>query len=735
MNGIMTRTSWEIRLFKEVRGLWWPWCIAALASLAAMVTEGDLAEAVRVFFLCGSVALFAVLSFGAEFQERTWPLLLSQPLKRSTLWREKFLVVGAGGALVLVLNPGTWVWLHWLTSFADHEYLLLGLFLFAIVTSSGFWTAVTRSMAAGILCGSLTQVVVFGGFILAVRLLYQHSPQLVAIMLGDHKVALYALFGIYGLIFVWLGRGFWSRKWLRLALMTAAVFLLPELADFAPQTQRPLEVLFVLGVICSAGFWTLMARSTIGGVVFAVASQTLTAMVVMFLLGRFVSPELSDVRGPYLPNVLCIGACVYAGVFLWLGLRRFARLEVREPMAGDGPGIPSAIVRGGWVTRWLICRPQGNVANLLRKELRLQKPVFLAAAVFTACWLVGLGLHLLWPQRGYDHFLDLLLFFYIPVALILAGCIGVGEEKGLGISDWHLTLPSTSRRMWLVKVGLASVTGLALGCLLPAGLFWLKALSAAGAAPSAQPMTLMELMEVSAMVLLAWLSILVSFWASTHVATTVRAFVATLIALAAGTGCALFGIWTGATQSSMTNVQTYLLTWLVTHGHWSPDGFFSWTIGRAIPFVACVACGSWVFLMLRQSLSQFRQPAVRPGVLLKRGVVLGALIFLYAFLARDFVAAADNAWERPQAELEQALRELPSKEHSGNASFSELEATGALSASTKAWLRGATITWYPITMPQNQTEAEMAFAMRYGLPKYSVNVLFPDGTVYGFSFR
>jgi hypothetical protein len=124
MNGIMTRTSWETRLFKEVRGLWWPWCIAALASLAAMVTEGDLAEAVRVFFLCGSVALFAVLSFGAEFQERTWLLLLSQPLKRSTLWREKFLVVGAGGAMVLALNPGTWVWLHWLTSFADHEYLL-----------------------------------------------------------------------------------------------------------------------------------------------------------------------------------------------------------------------------------------------------------------------------------------------------------------------------------------------------------------------------------------------------------------------------------------------------------------------------------------------------------------------------------------------------------------------------------------------------------------------------------
>lgn len=729
MNGPMMRTNWEPRLFKEVRGLWWPWCIAAVASLAAIVTEGDF-ESVRVFFLCGSAALFAALSFGSEFQERTWPLLISQPLKRSRLWREKSLVVGAGGALVLVLDRGTWVWLHWFTSFADQEYLLISLFLFAIVTSSGFWTSVTRSTSAGILCGSLSQVVVFGGFILGVRLLYKHSPQLVAIMLGDHKAALYTLFGIYGLTFVWLGRSFWSGKFLRLALMTAAVFLVPQLANFASEGQPPIEVLFVVAIICSAGFWTLMARSTIGGVVFAVASQTLTAMLVIFLLGRFVSPELT-VQGPYLPDVLCIGAGVYAGLFLWLGWRRFARLEVREPVAADGSGVSGIIVRGGWVTRWLISRPHHNLANLLRKELRLQKPVYLAAAVFTACWLVGLGLHLLWPQQGYNDWLDLLLFFYIPVALILAGCIGVGEEKGLGISEWHLTLPSTSRRMWLVKVGMASVTGLALGCLLPAGLFLLEVLSGAGAARWGGP-TREGVLTAG---LLAWLSILVSFWASTHLGNPVRAFVATLIGLAAGTGCAQFGIWAGAMQSSMTGVQTNLLTWLITHMQWSPASFGK-SIGRVIPFVTCIACGLWLFLMLRQSLSQFRQPELRRGVLLKRGVLLGALIFLYAFWARAFIAAADKAWEFPQAELEQALRELPPKGQRGNVSLSELEATGALSASTEAWLRGATISYTDVVTSTNETEAERAFARRYGLfANKLINVRFPDGTQYGFSFR
>ena len=35
-------------------------------------------------------------SFGNEFQYRTFSLLLSQPIARSVVWREKMLVLGAG---------------------------------------------------------------------------------------------------------------------------------------------------------------------------------------------------------------------------------------------------------------------------------------------------------------------------------------------------------------------------------------------------------------------------------------------------------------------------------------------------------------------------------------------------------------------------------------------------------------------------------------------------------------
>ena len=41
-------------------------------------------------------------SFGSEFQHRTLSLLLSQPIARSVVWREKMLVLGAGMLASLV---------------------------------------------------------------------------------------------------------------------------------------------------------------------------------------------------------------------------------------------------------------------------------------------------------------------------------------------------------------------------------------------------------------------------------------------------------------------------------------------------------------------------------------------------------------------------------------------------------------------------------------------------------
>src|SRR5689334_10506928 len=49
-------------------------------------------------FVIGCV-LMGAIPFGAEFQYRTLPLLLVQPVPRSSFWREKLLVSGAGMTL------------------------------------------------------------------------------------------------------------------------------------------------------------------------------------------------------------------------------------------------------------------------------------------------------------------------------------------------------------------------------------------------------------------------------------------------------------------------------------------------------------------------------------------------------------------------------------------------------------------------------------------------------------
>src|SRR5439155_6164806 len=114
---------------------------------------------------------------------------------------------------------------------------------------------------------------------------------------------------------------------------------------------------------------------------------------------------------------------------------------------------------------WLRCRPQGAALNLIRKELRLQKPLFLIAVVFALCWFVALGLWFIQPATHelFETVLTVLAVFYAPLIALLAGCVSLGEEKALGLTAWHLTLPVSAWKQWLAKLGVSSAIWLALG--------------------------------------------------------------------------------------------------------------------------------------------------------------------------------------------------------------------------------------------------------------------------------
>jgi hypothetical protein len=144
---------------------------------------------------------------------------------------------------------------------------------------------------------------------------------------------------------------------------------------------------WIIATIASATFWTLVARSTLGGV--ALNSVVPTVIFIAWA-------NLPDrIRGTgYLPpatiTVVSIAAFAflcYAGVMLWLGRRKLARFQVTGGMAGDDLVMAGPHMMPGAWAGWFRCRPTGVVLNLVRKELRLLRPLWLITLLNVTVWI------------------------------------------------------------------------------------------------------------------------------------------------------------------------------------------------------------------------------------------------------------------------------------------------------------------------------------------------------------
>jgi len=129
--------------------------------LPLMVLPGILepAEGLGYFALGVACVVMAGSTFGTEFQHHTISLLLSQPIARSVIWREKMLVLGAGvvASLAVVLGclavsgPGV----------GHVEWLPLALIPLCAFCGAPFWTLSLRQSIAGMVaavgvpCGML----------------------------------------------------------------------------------------------------------------------------------------------------------------------------------------------------------------------------------------------------------------------------------------------------------------------------------------------------------------------------------------------------------------------------------------------------------------------------------------------------------------------------------------------------------------------------------------------------
>jgi hypothetical protein len=497
-------TSRNPQLTKELRPLLLPWIGAVAAgSLIGLkpLLMGDAIEYMFTGFVTygffGGVALVATLGIGQELQERTLPLLLTQPLSRSRIWSQKMLLITV---------------------------------------------AVTAAVLA--------------------------------------EVALLA-----GMSNWYNGEELWEE--VRSTFDNETLFM---------------AACFLVVTVCSCGYWTLVAGSIVGGLVFTVASEFLSTVVVALGWAKLRGDDR-----PFLDSstffVLAATALIYSGTSLWLGYRKFARLELRARDLGEGTRASVASGRKLPWTELLVCRPRGAVLNLVRKELHLHKPVLQLSAAFVLCWIAAVLFQLLRPRQNITFLFDVMTCLYAPLTSLLAGCISLGEEKAMGLTVSQLTLPFSARVQWLVKLAVCATIAAVLSLGVPVALFLItggRVLHNSG---------LMNPNDngILAVGCIAAFIFLLGYWAITLAATTLRAALIAIAGLIALPALAVQGIYWGS------------LVLGSGHGGDDPRGHVWATAG-------CAA-----IVMLGQSLLRFCGTEQKREKLFFYFFILGAVVLFAAF--------------------------------------------------------------------------------------------------------
>jgi ABC-type transport system involved in multi-copper enzyme maturation permease subunit len=179
------------RLIKETRDLL-PMFAGTLPLIIVLQLiwpgAGYLALGVACVVMAGS-------SFGNEFQHRTISLLLSQPIARSVIWREKMLVLGTGMAASVAVLLGLAI----SDPVSEHvEWLPLALIPLCAFCGAPFWTLSLRQSIAGMVSTVGAPCGIVGVYALVVMQLGGNEP-------ATLTPAVLSLLFIYCAVIYWLG--------------------------------------------------------------------------------------------------------------------------------------------------------------------------------------------------------------------------------------------------------------------------------------------------------------------------------------------------------------------------------------------------------------------------------------------------------------------------------------------------------------------------------------------------
>ena len=494
----------------------------------------------------------------------------------------------------------------------------------------------------------------------------------------------------------------WRDKLLVAAITIGAISIFDYLAlkhthFFKPDESPPafLIPLFVLTVVCSTALWTLLARSTIGGIVFTFTAFFLitgaTSLIAEKLFGLSDLPMPESNWAVY--TIATLVGVTYSAICLWIGWRKFASIEVRDNTGSDDISLPFSIPVSTFIADALRCRSQGLLANLVRKELRLHKIIFLSAGLFSVCWLATLLLFFVFPQyrTTFEGIFNGLTATYMLIATILAGCISLSEERSLGVAAWHLTLPAAPLLQWFIKLAVGLMVCCVAVISLPLLLAWITTIKA-------QVGLLVYLRQVDdygKLFLITGLFYVLSFWAASITGNAVRALL-TAVLLSMG-----LGISASAGQSLaqwLAGAETRLMVEITTGFGWNP-----YKISTLLSDAKIIIAPMFIIPVaaIIQSIRGYRKDKPTDGIPIKQILVLVVLTFTSVTWLMDIVRSSSESASHLHNVLGSALRDLridpsqlPAYGERQKITVDQLPRAASLDPTIRSWLGKTPIELY-----------------------------------------
>lgn len=199
------------RINKEIRTLLPAFALTVLAPLITLPLlafwERDGVLSLGLFLSTMSCLAMGAALFGEEFNHRTMGLLLSQPISRQKIWREKMLVLGVAIALCFgAASLWGFFYVGNTMGSGDKQAAVITLFAFAfgIFCTVPYWTLSLKSMVGAVAFAVSTPA----GLLTMMHVLADYYPQLkLPESQGGELYLVVLTLALYFGLFYWLGRG------------------------------------------------------------------------------------------------------------------------------------------------------------------------------------------------------------------------------------------------------------------------------------------------------------------------------------------------------------------------------------------------------------------------------------------------------------------------------------------------------------------------------------------------